>query len=285
MEFDFFIGIDVSKNELDFAIQQGKHLLFHREIANQPEAIKAFIKELGKLPEFDLNRAVFCMEHTGIYNNHSLSCLYKKKANICLEAATQIKNSLGNIRGKNDKIDAIRIAEYAYTNREKVRLWTPKRDVVQHLDHLAAIRSRLVEAKKMLKTPLKENSAFVKKSIAKQNTALSIKTLKAIEADLKKTEKAIDELIAADDELKRLFGLVTSVSGIGKVTATQIIITTNEFKDISILRNLPAIQAWCHLLKNPVYSRVKAGYRIWLIKRLKHFYIYRPSLPYNIIQT
>lgn len=233
MEFEFFIGIDVSKNELDFAVMQGKNLLFHREIVNQPEVIKAFIKELGKLPEFDLNRAVFCMEHTGIYNNHSLSCLYKKKANICLEAATQIKNSLGNIRGKNDKIDAIRIAEYAYKNREELRLWKPKRESVQQLAHLAAIRSRLVEAKKMLKTPLKEDSAFVKKSIAKQNTALCSKTLKAIEADLKKTEKAIDELIAADDELKRLFGLVTSVSGIGKVTATQIIITTNEFKDIS----------------------------------------------------
>jgi hypothetical protein len=34
-----------------------------------------------------------------------------------------------NIRGKNDKIDAIRIAEYAYKTREELRLWTPKREV------------------------------------------------------------------------------------------------------------------------------------------------------------
>ncbi len=42
----------------------------------------------------------------------------------------------------------------------------------------------------------------------------------------------MQSIIENDEELKRLFGLITSVNGIGKVTATQIIITTNEFKDI-----------------------------------------------------
>lgn len=232
MEFTYFIGTDVSKGELDFAVMQGKALLFHKEIANKQEDILAFIKELVKLPGFDLSKAVFCMEHTGIYNNHLLACLHKKGANICLEAATQIKQSLGNIRGKNDKIDSIRIADYAYMKRDKLRLWKPKREVIQQLAHYSAMRSRLIEAKKMLTVPLKEHDSFSSKKIAKQNTASCSHTLKAIDADLDRTEKAMDKIIAADDELKRLFSLVTSVSGIGKVTATQILITTNEFKDI-----------------------------------------------------
>jgi transposase len=139
---------------------------------------------------------------------------------------------LGNIRGKNDKIDAIRIAGYAYEKREKLRLWTPKRDVVQQLAHLTATRTRLVEARKMLKTPLKEHDVFSSKKVTKQNASLCKSTFKAINTDLKKTEKAIDELIASDPELKRLFSLATSVTGIGKVTAAQIIITSNEFKSI-----------------------------------------------------
>jgi len=233
MEFEFFIGIDVSKNELDFAVQQGSRLLFHREIANATSAINTFIKELGKLPGFSLNKAVFCMEHTGIYNNHSLTCLYKKKAHICLEAATQIKNSLGNIRGKNDKIDAIRIAGYAYDKRDKLRLWQPKREVVQQLSHLAATRLRLVTVKKQLKTPLKEHSAFSAGKIAKQSLQVCSHSLKAIDEDIDRADKAIDKLIKADAELNRLFTLVTSVSGIGKVTAVQVIIATNEFKDIN----------------------------------------------------
>jgi len=233
MEFEFFVGIDVSKNELDFAVQQGKTFLFHREIGNEPESIKAFIKELERQAGFRLDKAIFCMEHTGIYSNHLLSCLHKRKAHVCLESATHIKKSLGNIRGKNDKIDAMRIAEYAYDKREKLRLWAPKREVIQQLASLAAGRSRLIEAKKLLKTPLGEHQAFSTKKIARRSMQLCGHTLKAIDADLDRTEKAIQAIIAADDELRRLFSLTTSVTGIGMVTATQIIIATNEFKDIS----------------------------------------------------
>ncbi len=233
MEFEFFIGIDVSKNELDFAVQHGDRFLFHSEVTNEPASINALIKELFKLPGFKLSNAIFCMEHTGIYNNHLLSCLFKKKAHICLEAATQIRNSLGNIRGKNDKIDAIRIAGYAYYKRNKLRLWVPKREIVQQLAHLTATRLRLITVKKQLKVPLKEHNDFSSKKIGMQNRQLCSHSLKAIDADIARADKAIEQLIANDAELTRIFKLVTSVSGIGKVTAVQVIVATNEFKDIN----------------------------------------------------
>lgn len=233
MEFTYFIGCDVSKNELDFAIMQGKQLLFHKEIKNEPDAIKAFIKELKKLPEFNLPKVVFCMEHTGIYNNHLLVFLHKMNANICLQAASHIKNSLGNIRGKNDKVDAMRIAEYAHKNRDELRLWQPKREVIQELAHLTSTRSRLIDAYKMLKTPLKEYGVFIKRSVSNQNVKLCQSTLNSVKSDIEKVDKAIEELIENDVELNRLFSIITSVSGVGKVTATQILITTNEFKNIN----------------------------------------------------
>ena len=233
MEFEFFIGIDVSKNELDFSVQQGKRFLFHKEIINEPEAIRALLKEISKLRGFSLKNAVFCMEHTGIYSNHLLSCLYQKSANICLESATQIKKSLGNLRGKNDKVDSMRIAAYAYKNRDELRLWAPRREEVQQLAHLSSTRSRLIKAKKMLQTPLKEYGSFVKKKAVKQNTGVCDKALNGIEVSLENVERSIMVIINADPELKRLFTLVTSVVGIGKVIAVQLIVTTNEFKDIN----------------------------------------------------
>nr|WP_242689215.1 IS110 family transposase [Pedobacter sp. SYSU D00535] len=39
-------------------------------------------------------------------------------------------------------------------------------------------------------------------------------------------------MIQSDPQLRRLFDLVTSVPGVGKITATQVIICTNEFKNI-----------------------------------------------------
>jgi len=224
MEITYFIGIDVSKNELDFAVMRGKQLLFHKEILNDPKAIHTFFSDLKKLPNFDLNIAVFCMEHTGIYTNHLLMYLNKKKAKCCLEAATHIKNSLGNIRGKGDKVDAIRIAEYAYKNREELRLWHPKREVIQKLASLSSTRSRLLDAQKQLKIPLKESNGFVSKVIASQSQKICQRTLNSIQADLKKVENAIKELIDTDNELRRLFGIMTSVNGVGTVTATQILI-------------------------------------------------------------
>ncbi len=44
MELAFFIGIDVSKNELDFAVMHGKQQLLHRETGNNSKAIKLFLK-------------------------------------------------------------------------------------------------------------------------------------------------------------------------------------------------------------------------------------------------
>lgn len=233
MEFEFFIGIDVSKNELDFSIQQGRCFLFHREIGNKPAEINALIKEISNLPGLSLKQAIFCMEHTGIYSNHLLGCLHKKKANICLQAATHIKKSLGNIRGKNDKIDSARIAEYAYKNREELRLWAPKRDEVQQLAYLTSTRSRLIKVLKIATAALNEYGEFVSKKVAKQNMGLCQHTINAIKADMDKVEKEIAEVIAGDPELKRLFSLATSVCGVGNVVATQMLITTNEFKDIS----------------------------------------------------
>ena len=232
MEFAYFVGVDVSKNELDLAVYNDKKLLSHREIANNQGEINQFIKQLKKLEGFDLSNTLFCMEHTGIYNNPLLMYLHKKKGNIWLESASQIKSSLGNIRGKSDKIDAIRIGEYAYKNREDARLWKPKRKIINKLADLTTLRSRLIVIKKMLTTPVKELEGFVEKSSATQYKKLCQRSLNSIEADIEKIENGISEIIRNDQELSRLFGLITSVQGIGKETAVQVIITTNEFKNI-----------------------------------------------------
>lgn len=233
MNYKHFIGIDVSKDRLDFAMVEQNQLLFHLQTENSVKGIQSFIKQLKKEKNYDLQTTVFCMEHTGIYNNHLLDCLHKKRANIWLESAIEIKQSSGLQRGKNDKVDAVRIAFYAYKNREEVKLWKPKREMVQHLKHLATLRSRLVNISRQVKTPLKEAGDFINKKIKKTTVQLCRNTVKAIEKDLDAVEKKIQAVIDSDPELKRLFSIVTSITGIGTVTATEMIVTTNEFKDIT----------------------------------------------------
>ena len=145
----------------------------------------------------------------------------------------QIKYSAGWQRGKNDKIDSKRIAQYAYQHRDNLKLWQPQRLVLQQLKHLVTLRNRLSKTGQQLKTALRETTGFIDKGTTKQLTSLCRSSLQALEKDLKKTNLAIQLLIRSDEQLNHLFHLVTSVEGIGPVTATELILTTNEFKDIS----------------------------------------------------
>lgn len=233
MNYKYYVGIDISKNTLDMTVLREKEVVLQVQTGNDLIGIQTFIRQLKQQTKCSrLNEVLFCMEHTGIYNQHLLQFLLRHQASICLETAVQIKLSSGLQRGKNDKIDSVRIAQYAYKNRDGIKLWEPKREVLQKLKHHAALRSRLLNAKKQLTVAYKEIAGFDKKA-GLEMRRLSKASIAALESDVAKTEKAMEQLIQADEHLRQLFSIVTSVQGIGKVTATEIIVATNEFKDIS----------------------------------------------------
>jgi transposase len=229
----YFIGIDVSKSDLDYAVLHDSQILFHEESSNTPQSISYFIKKLQELPGFSIRKSVFCMEHTGIYCNHLLHTLKSAKANIVIENAIRIKNSSGLLRGKSDKMDSIRIAQYAYQNRERLRTFQNKRPMLAKLSTLFTIRNRLRSAEMALRIPLKEMADFERKGTSRDSFKTCRLSLKAINADTEKLETSMDELIKKDERLRRLFQLITSVPHIGRITAIQMIICTNEFLNIT----------------------------------------------------
>ena len=104
--YAFFIGVDVSKETLDFALIVQNVILFHLQVTNDKLGIELFIKQVRKHDKsFSFENSLFCMEHTGIYNNPLLNYLHQKHANIWLEQATQIKASMGVSREKKDVDD------------------------------------------------------------------------------------------------------------------------------------------------------------------------------------
>lgn len=229
----YFIGVDVSKATLDWAVFDGKTTAFQTQSANSPAAIRATIKLMKALPGFTVTESVCCLEHTGIYGAHLLSSLNKLKLSIWLESSLQIKKAGGLQRGKNDAIDAVRIAEYAFRFRDKMCLWQPPRPVLQKLAALSALRQRLLRVRQQLQQPIQEQQGFVEKSLQKQLANNCQASLKAINTDLASAEKQIDKLIQSDERLKELFSWITSVSGVGDAIATEVLVSTNEFKAIN----------------------------------------------------
>ena len=108
-----------------------------------------------------------------------------------------------------------------------------KRTVIIQLASLFSLRERLSTVRSTLNMPLKEQTAFVKESISLKSKSACEKSLTAIQTDLLGIEQEIDLLIANDERLSYLFKIITSVKCIGRITAIQVILSTNEFLDIS----------------------------------------------------
>lgn len=226
----YFLGIDVSKAYLDMCLLADGSVIHEERISNEKPAIQGFIRHLSKVKGIDLEHLRICMEYTGIYNYKALTVLHRHKIKVCMEPAIQIKQSMGMTRGKDDRVDARRIAIYAYKNREGLRFWQPKRLVLQQLQAFLSLRDRLIKAKIQLQVPLQECVGYVEGSIAKSLKANSRRILSALSKELKELDGQIAELVQKDENLARQRNYITSVPGLGDITAYHLLVHTNEFK-------------------------------------------------------
>jgi len=229
---EYFFGVDVSKATLDIALVRDGELVLEEKISNDKKSIGKFFQKVKKSLGITSDRMVVCMEHTGIYGLIVLELLHQMKVRTCVEPALQIKQSQGMTRGKNDQVDARRIAQYAFKNRLELRFWAPQRPVLQRLQALLSLRDRLIKVKVQLETPIQEVTGYLEPDIVKSLASSSKAAIKGIEKDLKEVDKQIDELVRKDDTLKTLFDRTTSVPGIGKITGLYMIVASGEFERI-----------------------------------------------------
>ncbi|MFN8348570.1 MAG: transposase [Spirosomataceae bacterium] len=125
METQYFIGIDISKKSLNWAVCSANKIILEQVSGNDIKSITKTVLNIQRELKFKIASAVFCMEHTGIYHTRLLKYLQSRKASIWLESGSQIKYSMGDVRGKSDVVDAQRIARYAYKNRDETKLYVP----------------------------------------------------------------------------------------------------------------------------------------------------------------
>jgi transposase len=239
-QYDHVFGVDVSKKTVDITHVINQQFT-HRQFMNNDtgmEQLMEWFKEFT--PEFD--KTLFCMESTGLYCFTLTHFLASHSIDTWIEHAAQIKKATALARGKNDKVDSRRIAMYATKNLDRLRLWEPVNATLEKIRHLASLRQRLVETKKRLATPIKEFEDVGNLAMAKFLTKTIKSSLAAIDKDLKNTEIKIIDIINEDDNLKLLYKLITSVVGIGFVTAINLIVHTNGF---TVLKDTRKLACYC----------------------------------------
>lgn len=222
-----FIGIDVSKKKFDVAIITNGSTINSQVFENTSEGINTFFKHLKKA-HLLLKDCLICMEHTGVYGKLLGSKILDKQGNLVVEMALKIKRSLGLQRGKNDRIDAIRIAQYTQTHQDQLELYKALPETLELIRALLTIRAQLVKSKTALSKSTQEYEGFAPKLFKLTQKSLQ-KTLKTLEQEIQKTENHIQKLLLSDNQLNNQMTLACSVPGIGKITALHLMIYTHLF--------------------------------------------------------
>ena len=274
--FTNFVGIDVSKSKFDLVLIKGhdKEHFIQGVFDNTLKGIKSMSKFLEKEQHIQLSETIFCMEFTGVYCRPLTSFFVVHDCHVWIEMPVNIIRSLGLQRGKNDRVDAYRIALYAYKNRDDIKLWKPQRDVILRLRDMLSLRERLITSHKSLTNPIEELVAMGDKKGASLVRKHCQKTLLSIEKEIQQLDKNLDDIIKEDPHLKELFQLATSVPGVGKLTALFMICFTNEF---SMYTNPKQLACYCgvapfeHSSGSSVRGRTRVSHMAnKVLKRMLH---------------
>lgn len=225
-----FIGVDISKNHIDCALIVKANPVEFKEkrFSNNLEGFESLEKWLGDIGT-EFKRVLVCMEHTGTYGLLFCAWLSHKGADFCVEPGLRIKHSLGMVRGKNDRIDARRIADYAFTQRNKLTLFTFHSRALLEVKQILTYRDQMVRFRTSLKNSLKSHFQY-EQITGKNKISASIgEQISKYDNLIKDIEKELLNIIKSDQQLKTNFNLATSVKGIGLIISAFMLVTTNNF--------------------------------------------------------
>jgi transposase len=209
-----FVGVDIAKDKFDVALQSNNtytHQLFTNDL-------KGFQFFLSWLKQHTIHPWI-CMEATGHYGEALAEYLTVQNINVSIINPYQIKQFARSklARNKNDVIDAKLIEQFAQSNCLRVfqvRSLSQKdiKDLVKILDIL---KSQAVQLKNQLHSAQGETAKEVLR-----------KLIKEIEIKIADIEKTIGERVQSEENMHQQLRLLTSIKGIGKLTAYKILAQT-----------------------------------------------------------
>lgn len=236
-KYSHYIGVDVSKLSLDLlALNSSNEIVISAcTIANKTRETKTFFLNIVKqLGDKDF---VVAFENTGVYSSLLACTLEELDIDYCQLSPLDLFLSKGLSRGKSDKIDAYRIAQYTLFNRMKLSLSQNNPASIEKLKVLHSQREKIVKSIKKYKSN-KELEAFLPKEMLKELTKSSKSILNNLEKNLKLIEQAILATIKSERQLKIDYELVQSIPGIGPQIATYLIIVTCGFSKFKSAKKL-----------------------------------------------
>lgn len=232
---NIFIGVDFSKKTFDATmIREGEEenvVLGYSKFDNNEKGYKHFLCWAKKTAHNDaLSEWLVCGENTGFYSMGLADWTYEHQMDIWIENAYSIKHSLGLTRGKNDKLDSLRIATFAQEKKLKAHLYKPLQQTLSELKTMIRRRQILDTARKAILNGVKEFEEMFAPTgeIEKLDNKLKevAKSIKDLENDI---ERLMAKLCQEDPEIWMNYCIVHSVKGIGTINTVAMLVYTANF--------------------------------------------------------
>tara|TARA_A100001037_G_C15067725_1_gene597886 strand:- start:34 stop:996 length:963 start_codon:yes stop_codon:yes gene_type:complete len=211
------VGIDVAKSSLEVALPEKKTF----ETKNNTKEITKLLKTLPAP-----GQALIVLEATGGYENLLVGELLVAGHLVARVNPRQIRRfaqALG-ILAKTDGIDAAVIARFGEQIRP--RTLEPLSEPHLELQQLVTRRRQLVEMRTM-------ESNRSEQVTAKPAVKSIKKVLKLIETQIRELDEEIAKRIDSDDQWKQQAALLSTVPGVGTVTAMTLITELPELGELN----------------------------------------------------
>lgn len=224
-----YVGIDISKEKLNLCYLEGLEIVLEEECTNDVKALKKGFRAALKALGTAVDEVLVCAEYTGRYIYPLTVACQELDMFLWMDDPTRIKNSMGLTRGKNDRIDAARIAEYAYRYSDKaVRYAIPDKALVT-MKSLLSDREFLLTDRKRYQSQLSDQKKYMAPGDFKHKSKRWKDVINTINNQIDAIDAEIDAIIAADPILTRQKKLLKSIDGVGERIAVNMIAITGGF--------------------------------------------------------
>ena len=220
------IGLDMSKEKFDARIHSNQN---YEVFENSFKGVNNLLKWVDKNSPFKKEEIMFVFEHMGLYSYQISVFLSEQKVPFVMMPGLAIKRSLGIARGKDDKIDATKIALYGYRLRDELQPTKLASRQVASVKRLLSLRDRLVKQRAGYKASFKEQSKVLSKKDNRLLLNTQEKMMHYLSKQIANIEKELQILIDSDKTLKQAYDLLIGIKGVGPQTALYMIVLTNGF--------------------------------------------------------
>ena len=228
-----YLGVDVSKLNFDVSliavVNGNRQPVVSDQFTNDKTGLCLF-KTWLEINQVSLDgNSLLVMENTGIYHRPLWNFCTDHLLPFFIGNAADLKWSFGIARGKSDKVDSLRLCDYAYKNHEDIKPTTGLNKALIVLKDLSSNRSKLLKQMNGIKQTLNELKVGNDKTTQQLMEKLNKAALDGLRKSIKAIESELIRIVKQDDSVLINYNRLLSVPGIGKVTAVFIICCTNNF--------------------------------------------------------